>query len=230
MRIDAVILARGGSKGIPDKNIVDFCNKPLIAWTIEQCLSAESVTHVWVSSDSDKILKVAREYGAKIIRRPADISDEFDTSESGWLHAINHIEKETGPLDLVLAPQVTSPLRVAKDFERGITTFINGNYDSLFSCAIANDLFFWKKNLEGELNSVNYDYHNRLRRQDISEQFIENGSFYIFLPEILRKFNNRLGGKVGYVKMELWKMFEIDMQEDIRMCSILMEEYLLRKN
>lgn len=230
MRVDAVILARGSSKGIPEKNIIDFCNKPLIAWTIEQCLAAESVAHVWVSSDSSDILKIARKYGAKTIHRPADISDELASSESGWLHAINEIEKETGSLDLVLAPQVTSPLREPKDFERGITTFLNGNYDSVFSCATVNDLFLWERNLEGELNSVNYDYHNRLRRQDIAEQFIENGSFYIFRPEILRMYNNRLGGKIGSVEMELWKMFEIDIVEDIHMCSILMKEYLLRKS
>ena len=229
MRIDAIILARGGSKGIPDKNIIEFCNKPLLAWTIEQCIAAKSITHVWVSSDSDRILRVAREYNAKTIQRPANISDEHASSESGWLHAINEIEKETGTLDLVLAPQVTSPLRETKDIERGLATFLHGDYDSMFSCVIAKDLFFWERDSEGDLNSVNYDYHKRMRRQDIPEQFVENGSYYIFRPEIVRENKNRFGGKIGYVEMDFWKMFEIDGPEDIRMCSALMKEYKLNE-
>jgi len=79
MIVNAVILARGGSKGIPGKNIINFCGKPLLAWTIEQCLQAESVNGVWVSSDDEKILAVAEKYGAQLIERPAEISDDFAT-------------------------------------------------------------------------------------------------------------------------------------------------------
>jgi N-acylneuraminate cytidylyltransferase len=77
------------------------------------------------------------------------------------------------------------------------------------------------------LNSVNYDYTNRKRRQDIQQQIIENGSFYLFKPEILKKENNRFGGKIGHYAMEFWKMFEIDNADDVRMCSALMQEFLI---
>ncbi|MBT6048785.1 MAG: acylneuraminate cytidylyltransferase family protein, partial [Candidatus Scalindua sp.] len=156
MKVDSIILARGGSKGIPGKNIIDFCGKPLLAWSIEQCCTAKSVTGIWVSSNSDEILDVAREYGANTIRRPDEISGDLATSESGWLHAIKMIELESGQIDLVLAPQVTSPLREPEDIERGIRTFIEGGYDSMFSCSVAEDLFFWERDSEGVLRSVNY--------------------------------------------------------------------------
>lgn len=227
-KIIAIIPARGGSKGIPSKNIIDFCGKPLMAWTIEQCLASEYMTEVWVSSDSQEILEVALKYGAKIIRRPDDISGDFASSESAWLHAIGVIEKNSD-LDLVIAPQITSPLREVKDIDDAIRLFQEGDYDSMFSSSIAEDLFFWKNSNDGHLQSVNYDYLHRQRRQDVQEKIIENGSFYIFKPEIIKKYNNRLGGKIGHSKMEFWKMFEIDDLEDARMCHALMQEFLINK-
>ena len=77
------------------------------------------------------------------------------------------------------------------------------------------------------LESINYDWKNRKRRQDFSKQHIENGSFYLFRPEILREYNNRIGGRIGIVEMDFWKMFEIDSLNDLRMCSALMKEFLI---
>jgi len=227
MIVNCVILARGGSKGIPGKNIIDFCGKPLLAWTIEQCLQAESVNSVWVSSDDKPILAVAEKYGAKLIERPVEISDDFTTSESAWLHAVNYLEKRKIITDVLLAPQATSPLRTSDDIEKAISTFENEKLDSLFSASIAEDLYYWERTKDGGLNSVNYDYLNRKRRQDFHPQIIENGSFYLFKPDILKKENNRFGGKIGYSKMEFWKMFEIDTLDDLRMCSSLMNEFLI---
>jgi len=229
MRVDAIILARGGSKGIPSKNIIDFCGKPLLAWTIEQCLQANTVNSVWVSSDDEQILNIAKKYGAQLIKRPDNISDDKASSESGWLHAIDYLETNGIKTDLILAPQVTSPLRMSSDIERAIDKFIIEDLDSLFSASMADDLYFWEKNTEGVLNSVNYDFNNRKRRQDFHEQIIENGSFYLFKQSILRSENNRFGGKIGCVKMAFWQMFEIDNTEDLRMCSALMKEFLMDK-
>ncbi len=227
MNIHSIIPARGGSKGIHNKNIIDFCGKPLIAWTVEQCLSSKYVSHVWVTSDSQEILDVAEKYGAKTIRRPDDISGDLASSESAWVHAIEAIQKDT-EVDLVLAPQVTSPLREVKDIDNAIELFQKEKYDSMFSASMAEDLFFWGESNTG-LNSVNYDYKNRKRRQDFKEQIIENGSFYLFKPEVIQNNNNRFGGKIGFSKMEFWKMFEIDNAEDLRMCSALMKEFLIKE-
>lgn len=223
----AIVLARGGSKGIPGKNIVDFCGKPLIAWTIEQFQRAKGVDSIWVSSDSEEILSISQDFGIEIIRRPPDISGNTATSESGYLHALRVIENSVGSIDTVLGPQVTSPLREPGDIERGLLDFKEQKCDSMFSCSVAADLYFWEKMLDGKLRSINYDYMNRKRRQDISKQYIENGSFYIFKPELLREYNNRLGGKIGMTRMEFWKMFEIDSMEDLKMCEALMRAFLL---
>ncbi|KKL87138.1 hypothetical protein LCGC14_1937700 [marine sediment metagenome] len=223
-----IILARGGSKGIPGKNIVDFCGKPLIVWTIEQLQSSKGIDSIWVSSDSEDILTIGRNNGAQTICRPHNISGDSATSESGWLHALEIIENKVGKVDIAIAPQVTSPLREPADIERGLRDFQGQKCDSMFSCSVVEDLFFWEKGSDENIKSVNYDYKNRGRRQDISKQYIENGSFYLFKPEVLRQCNNRLGGKIGMTQMAFWKMFEIDSMEDLKMCEALMRAFLLR--
>ena len=227
MNIQCVIPARGGSKSIFKKNISNFCGKPLLAWTIEQCIDSDKISNVWVSSDDDVILNIAAEYGAKKIKRPKDISGDKATSESSWQHAIDYLHSNDVPVDIVLGAQVTSPLREVFDINNAISKFIEGNYDSMFSASIAEDLFFWEE-LSGGINSSNYDYKNRKRKQDLEKKIIENGSFYLFKPEILKKESNRLGGKIGYSEMEFWKMFEIDNMNDLRMCSALMKEFLIK--
>ena len=77
---------------------------------------------------------------------------------------------------------------------------------------------------------MNYDWRNRKRRQDLPKQYIENGSFYLFRPEVLRANKNRFGKKIGIIEMEFWKMFEIDSMEDLRMCAALMKEFILSEN
>ena len=225
--IVAIVLARGGSKGIPKKNIIDFCGKPLMAWTIEHCVKG-GADLVYVSSDSEEILAVGEQYGARPIIRPSEISDDLASSESGWLHALSVIEDAVSDIDWILAPQVTSPLRTETDIRRGVQIASSGSFDALFSCSIAEDLFFWEQTPKG-LDSVNYDWRNRKRRQDVPKQYIENGSFYLFRPEVLRANNNRFGGRIGTVEMEFWKMFEIDSMEDLRMCAALMKEFLIEE-
>ena len=78
-----------------------------------------------------------------------------------------------------------------------------------------------------KLESINYNWRNRKRRQDIPKQYIENGSFYLFRPKILRENNNRFGGEIGMIEMEFWQTFEIDSKDDLRMCSALMNEFIL---
>jgi len=225
----AIILARGGSKGIPGKNIMNFCGKPLLTWTIEQCNAAAGIDSVWVSSDSAKILEIGAAAGARSLERPTAIAGDTATSESGWLHAIEEIEKDSGKIDIVVAPQVTSPLREFSDFEKAIQLFKSANFDSMFSCSIAEDLYFWERQKDGKLNSINYDWRNRKRRQDHSPQYIENGSFYLFEPEVLKKYNNRFGANIGMVEMEFWKLFEIDSMDSFRLCEAIMRSFILKQ-
>jgi CMP-N,N'-diacetyllegionaminic acid synthase len=229
MRIDAIILARGGSRGIPKKNIINFCGKPLVAWTIMQCLASKKISDVWVSSDSDEILEISKEYGANIIKRPDEISGDTESSESAWLHAVNYIESEVGctNIDYVLAPQVTSPLREVKDFDNSIDQIINDGSDSLLSVAEVNDFFMWKRSGGENPESINYNYKNRKPRQQIETKYLENGSFYIFKPYLLKDKNNRLGGEISLFVMDKHKMFQIDNYEDIELSSVIMKEFKL---
>ena len=227
MRVVAIILARGGSKGLPGKNIRPFCGKPLLAWTIENCRDG-GIEDIFVSSDSDEILEVGLQYGAKMIKRPDEISIDTSSSESGWQHGLDRAEELLGEIDWVFAPQVTSPLREKSDVRYGIELAKTDKYDSLFSCNVIEDFFIWEDK-GGSMNSVNYDWRNRKRRQDIEQRYVENGSFYLFKSEILRKFLNRLGGRIGKVEMDSWKMFEIDNSTDFRKCEALMKEFLESK-
>ena len=227
MNVVAIILARGGTKGIPHKNIIDFCGKPLIEWTIRNCIEG-GATSVWVSSDSIEILEIAKKCGANIILRPEILSHDTSTSESSWLNALNYIENEIDEkIDWILAPQITSPIRESSDIKKGIELAINSKHDSLFSSSIVEDLFFWQYE-NNNLYSVNYDYKNRKRRQDSPKQFVENGSFYLFKPEVLKKFKNRFGQSIGKVEMEFWKMFEIDSKEDLELCKAIFKNFILK--
>ena len=227
MKVVAIILARGGSKGLPRKNILPFCGKPLLGWTIEHCLEG-GIEEVFVSSDSDEILAIGEQHGARSIKRPNSISSDTSSSESGWLHGLDFVEELLGPVDWVFAPQVTSPLREKSDIQLGVELAKTCKYDSLFSCNVIEDFFIWEDK-DGSMNSVNYDWRNRQRRQDIEVRYVENGSFYLFKPEILRSFSNRLGGQIGRVEMESWKLFEIDSTTDFRKCEALMKEFLESK-
>ena len=225
--IVAIIPARGGSKGILKKNLIDFCGKPLVSWTIKQALSVKSISTVWVSSDSKEILDIAKHLGANPISRPKLLSSDTATTESAWNHALNIIEEKIGTVDIMIGLQPTSPVREPKDIENAIKIFEKSKCDSLFSATEINDFYIWQKNGK-KLISLNYDYQNRGRRQDFKKQYVENGSFYIFKPQNLKKFNNRLGGKLEISLMEFWKSFEIDSFEDIELCETLMKHYILR--
>ena len=222
----AVILARGGSRGIPCKNIADFCGKPLIAWTIEQAYAAEKISSVWVSSDDAEILEVSRHYGAETIERPAAIADDKASSESGWLHALDFFDAEDIPIDNLVTPQCTSPVRTPDDFDNAISIFEGDELDSLFSATSVPDFNLWRADDAGTLDSFTYDFRRRERRQEKPEQFLENGSFWLTRPHIMRDTGNRLGGNIGVWQMAFWKSFQIDEPEDLQFCETLMRHYL----
>lgn len=220
MKVAAIIPARGGSKGIPRKNLIDFCGKPLIAWSIEHCLKTKGIGGVWVSSDSDEILEIAVSFGAQAIKRPAELSTDTASSEVALLHAAD-VLKDYNTFAFL---QATSPLRKPDDLGNAIAHFEKEKLDSLFAGALLEDFLIWEKSPSGELKSFNYDYQNRGRRQDRKPQYVENGSFYIFNREVLQTHKNRLGGKIGVYLMDFWQSFEIDELKDVGFISQLFKE------
>jgi N-acylneuraminate cytidylyltransferase len=220
----AVIAARGGSKGIPHKNLLDLCGKPLIAWTVEQARAARGVDVVAVSSDSDNILAAAEAAGAVGVRRPDDISGDLASSESAWLHALEATDERMGRFERIVALQATSPIRESSDIENALATFDRDHLDSLLSVCEVEDYFNWRIGASGP-EPINYDYRNRRMRQQIEKRYLENGSFYVLIPSLLREQNNRLGGKIGFHVMERHKMFQIDRPEDVKLCAAIMRSY-----
>lgn len=176
MEIVCIIPARGGSKGIPGKYIMNFYGKPLLAWSILQAQQAKTVSAVYVTSDDEAILRVAEDLGATPIRRSDELSTDTVTSEVALLHAIYHIEKERATkIDVVVFLQATSPLREAKDIDGAVQKLIDENADSLFSSDCLKDFFIWQETEDG-LKSLNFDYNQRFRRQGVQPQHVENGS------------------------------------------------------
>lgn len=226
--IVAIIPARGGSKSIPKKNIINFCNKPLIAWSIQQALESKCIHEVYVTTDSTEIADVSRKYGAKIVWRPAELATDTSSSESALLHAIDEIEK-IHKVDIVIFLQATSPLREFIDIDKAVEIFFSENADSLFSASVLEDFCVWENN-NGELKSITFDYKNRGRRQDRKPYYLENGSIYIFKPEVIKQYNNRLGGKIAFYPMPLWKSYEIDDYETLEICECFMMSKILKRN
>lgn len=220
----AVVAARGGSKGIPHKNLIDLCGKPLIAWTVLQAGAAVGVDVVAVSSDSDAILAAAEAAGAVGVRRPGDISGDLASSEAAWLHALDQVDGRLGPFTRIVALQATSPIREPSDIDSALAAFERDKLDSLLSVCEVEDYFNWRVGKDGP-EAINYDYHDRRMRQQIETRYLENGSFYVFVPHLLREKKNRLGGRIGMHVMERHKMFQIDRPEDIKLCAAIMRSY-----
>ena len=221
-QIPVIIPARGGSKGVPGKNIKKLAGKPLLAHSIEQAKGAESIGDVFVSTDDEKIAEVAYDYGAEVISRPTELSDDSASSEAALHHALRYISTNYGKPSLVGFLQCTSPIRTAEDIEGAVATVIQKEADSLLS-VVPNHRFVWADGPDGP-RSLNFDYTNRPRRQDMEPQYVENGSIYIFKPWVLEEYDNRLGGKVALYVMEEHATFEIDTPFDFKLVEFVMQD------
>lgn len=211
-KVVCIIPARGGSKGIPHKNIRPLGGKPLIVHTIEAALGAAGVDEVYVSTDDKAIAGTSLGCGGKVIHRPPELAGDTASSESALRHAQDALESGGVDLDLVVFLQCTSPFRTSGDIERAIAMLRAEGADSLLS-VVPSHKFLWEVR-NGEAVSINYDYRNRPRRQDMTPQYAENGSIYIYKPWVLRDLGNRLGGKVAMFVMREEQALDIDTEED----------------
>jgi len=214
-KIVAVILARGGSKGIPRKNVLPVGGVPLIGRSIKAALAAPSVSEVYVSTDDEEIATVAKEYGAKVVDRPAEFADDTASSESALFHFAEAVPAET-----YVFLQCTSPFTTGEDIEGAIQKFNEEGIDSVLSVTEDHGGFLcggftWDE--DGK--SVNYDYTNRPRRQDMKKTYRENGAIYIMTREGLLEHQNRLHGKVGIYEISRLRSFEIDEPEDMSLAE-----------
>jgi CMP-N,N'-diacetyllegionaminic acid synthase len=222
LEIVAIVPARGGSKGVPYKNIRPLANKPLIAHSILDAKEAHLVDRIYVTTDDAEIAQVSTDYGASIIHRPAELANDTASSESALIHALREIEKSGINPELIVFLQCTSPLRTGLDIDRAIEQMRAENADSLLSVSPSHR-FLWHK-VDNEAQSINYDYRDRQRRQDLNPQYMENGSIYIFKPWVLKELNNRLGGRISLFVMDEAQSWEIDSLEDFEYIEFLMSK------
>ena len=163
-RIVAVILARGGSKGIPKKNIIDFCGKPLISWSISHIVQLIKLMRFMPVSTVRRLLTFQFHMG----RLPLGVMKNFLPRQRPLVivGALSQIEKVTSVVDLVVFLQATSPLREPVDTDNSIRVLQNNEADSLFSAPVLEDFFIWEYQ-DNLLTSVNYDHERYLRSQGV---------------------------------------------------------------
>jgi len=221
-RVLCIIPARGGSKGIPGKNLKLLAGKPLLAHSIVHAQQTPSISRIVVSTDDQDIISVAAAWGAETVHRPPEISGDTASSESALLHALDSLRDKKGyDPDLVVFLQATSPCRRPGEIQQAIDTLVKQDADSLLSVCPAHG-FLWRVEKSGHIQSVSYDHWHRPRRQDAPEDLIENGSIYIFKPWVLRQFNNRLGGRITVHRMRALDSLQIDQPEDIELLEAIM--------
>lgn len=218
----AFIPVRGGSKSIPLKNIKEMAGRPLVYWAMDSAADCEYIDSVYVSTDSPQIANVVKQYDGynknkvRVISRSAESASDKATTESAMLEFAEEYEFEK-----IILIQATSPLLRKEDLESGIRKM--EDYDSIISL-VEQKRFFWKKNNDGSVDSINYDYQNRPRRQEFEGSLVENGAFYITSRESLLKTKNRISGKIGYVIMPEETYFEIDEPSDWIIVENLLQE------
>ncbi len=220
----AIIPARGGSKSLPGKNVRLLNNKPLIAYSIEAACEAKMVNQVYVSTDDPHIAQISTDYGASIIHRPPEFATDTASSESALLHALETIEEIAIQPELVVFLQCTSPLRTSTDIDLAIQQLREEKADSLLSVSPSHR-FLWEE-VNGWAKSINYDYRQRPRRQDMNPQYVENGSIYIFKPWIIKEYKNRLGGKISLFPMGEVAAHEIDTPLDFEIAEFLLKHQI----
>lgn len=222
----AFIPVRGGSKGLPGKNVKLICNKPLVAWSIEQALESELIDEVYVSTDCPEIAEIAESFGASIpFLRPKAISGDTATTESAMIHFCEWLGEQSIVVDNLVLLQATSPVRANGRLDQALEIFELNGYDSLLSVSETHR-FFWSRDGSG-LPLAEYDFRDRPRRQDIKDEgrrYMETGSFYISSLEGFKAEKNRLFGRVGFCVTPENESYEIDSLTDFKICEILLKE------
>ncbi|MBA5248788.1 MAG: acylneuraminate cytidylyltransferase family protein [Gammaproteobacteria bacterium] len=225
-KILSIIPARGGSKGLSRKNIINLAGKPLIAWTIEASLNSKYITKTVVSSDDKEILDISLGCGSEIIKRPDSLAIDSATSESVVRHAIDYLESTGEMFDIIILLQPTSPLRSFKDIDSAFEVM----FDSAATAVISTCEFNSKtlktliENSNGFLEGVSNNKYPFMRRQDLPKVYMPNGSIYIINTKSFLAENSFITSKTANYIASKKSSVDIDTLADLNIAeSILME-------
>jgi N-acylneuraminate cytidylyltransferase len=225
-KVIAFIPVRGGSKGIPDKNIRELYGKPLIYWTAKAASNCKYFDKIYVSTDSPRIVSVVDSLGLpkvySIDRDPITATDMAST-ESAMLDFVGRVD-----FDHIVLIQATNPLLTTEHLTNGIEKYFNEKADSLLS-VIEQKSFLWT-NEKPYIRPINYNPLERPRRQDFPGCLVENGAFYITKRQLLLKTKCRISGNISAYIMPIDTYFEIDELEDFLLIEELMRKRYGRNN
>lgn len=227
----AIIPARGGSKGLPGKNIKNLLGKPLISYTIEAALKSEEITRVIVSTDSKEIADISLEYGAEVpFLRPITLAMDDSSAIDVYIHAVEYLkatDNENIEKFMVLLP--TAPLRDYIDIDRAVKEFKSKNASTLVSMKKAEVPVSWYYKLideKGRVQNAGFDYKNAILNRQANEQYyIPNGAIYILDYKLLKEKRTYYDENTIAFIMESYHSIDIDTQLEFNIV-----EYLLNKN
>ncbi|MFI6015943.1 cytidylyltransferase domain-containing protein [Streptomyces sp. NPDC051243] len=226
-RVLAVIPARGGSKGVPAKNLMPVGGVPLVARAVRECRASRLVTDVVVSTDDQGIAAAARQAGAEVVLRPAAIAGDTATSEAAVLHAMDAHEALHGaPVDVVLLVQCTSPFIIREDLDGVVKAIVANGADTALTVAPFHG-FVWRHGDDDATAAeteraattggygVNHDKSFRPRRQDRPQDFLETGAAYAMDARGFREHKHRFFGRTELVRTDPARVLEIDDPHDL---------------
>ena len=216
-----LITARGGSRGLPGKNILSFCGKPLIAYTIEAALQSGCFKTVMVSTDSREIADVCLKCGAEVpFLRPAHLAADDAKSRDVVLHALDFMEQKS-PVESVCLLQPTSPLRSAEDIRQAVSVFRRNSADSVISVTEYSHPIQWAVSVSEDGKISEPSGLKPSRRQDQSVCYHPNGAIYIFNAEFIRRSEGYIGKNTYALIMPPERSVDIDTPFDFMLAEFL---------
>lgn len=227
MKAIAFIFARGGSKGLPGKNIRPLGGKPLIAWSIEHALAVKRIERVIVSTDSEEIAAVAREYGAEVpFIRPAEFARAASPEWLAWRHALKYLMDTNGALpEVMVSVPTTAPLRLPLDIENCLDEYEKGDADMVITVTDAHRSPYFnmvKSNVDGTVGLVIPPQSAIARRQDAPAVFDMATVAYVARPEFVMTHNATFDGRVRAVHVPSERAIDIDTLLDFQIAEYLL--------
>lgn len=216
----AIIPARGGSKGVPGKNLRTVGGVPLVVRAVRSALASSRIDETWVSTDDDGIARVAEAAGARVVRRPHDLSGDTATSESALLHALAVVQDAGTDATVLVFVQCTSPFTRSVDLDHAVDLITSGAADSAFA-AVETHEFLWRRTEDGQLVGQNHDAAHRPRRQDREPDHRETGAFYAMTVAGFRTHQHRFFGRTAVVGVPESTALEIDTAEELALADHL---------
>lgn len=230
MKVVALICARGGSKGLPGKNIRPLAGIPLISWAIKHAHSVERIDRVLVSTDSDEIADVAREAGAEVpFIRPAELAMDNSPEWLVWRHTLNYLKETDGAYpDALMVVPATAPLRIVEDLERCLNEFEKGDADVIITVTDAHRSPYFnmvKVQDDGQVGLVISPDDAVFRRQDAPIVYDVTTVAYVAKPSFVINKNSVFEGRVSYVHIPAERALDIDTLLDFRVAECLMDSH-----